>query len=176
MFTSRAEHRLLLRQDNADLRLTEIGAAIGLASPLRVDRLRAKRAMIEQARRDLDAARVDHVSLSEWLKRPDFHWEHLPEAYHALPPEVAQQVETDIKYAGYIAREQLQIEKALASEEKPIPLWLDFDSVHGLKTEARAKLKAIRPRTFGQAARISGINPSDIALLLVWSKRGAPVS
>ena len=176
MFTSRAEHRLLLRQDNADLRLTEIGAGIGLASPLRVDRLRAKRAAIDQARRDLDAAKIDHLPLAEWLKRPDFHWEHLPAAFHALPPEVAQQVETDIKYAGYIAREHLQIEKALASEEKPIPPWLDFDSVHGLKTEARAKLKAIRPRTFGQAARISGINPSDIALLLVWSKRGAPVA
>jgi len=172
MFTSRAEHRLLLRQDNADLRLTELGGAIGLASPLRVERLRAKQAAIAETRQTLQAEKVDRVPLAEWLKRPDFHWENLPPAWQAIPSEVAFQVETDIKYAGYIDREYAQIEKTRQVEEKPIPEWLDFDTVHGLKAEARHKLKTIRPRTFGQAARISGINPSDIALLLVWSKRG----
>jgi tRNA uridine 5-carboxymethylaminomethyl modification enzyme len=172
MFTSRAEHRLLLRQDNADLRLTELGGAIGLASPLRVERLRAKQAAIAEARQTLQAEKVDRLPLAEWLKRPDFHWENLPPAWQGIAPEVAFQVETDIKYAGYIDREYAQIEKTRQVEEKLIPEWLDFDTVHGLKAEARHKLKTIRPRTFGQAARISGINPSDIALLLVWSKRG----
>jgi len=172
MFTSRAEHRLLLRQDNADLRLTEIGAEIGLASPRRLEKLRAKRASIEEVKARLDAVKVDHQPLSAWLKRPDYDWAKLPEEFASVPDDVAVQIETDIKYAGYIARENLQIEKARASEEKEIPAWLDYDAVYGLKTEARAKLKAIRPRTFGQAARISGINPSDIALLLVWTKRG----
>jgi len=176
MFTSRAEHRLLLGQDNADLRLTEIGAAVGLASPARVAKLREKRAQIEEVRAALAATKLDRDGLNQplsvWLKRPDYDWSHLPEAFRSVSDDVAAQVETDIKYAGYVDRERLQIEKARASEEKAIPDWLDYDAVHGLKTEARAKLKAIRPRTFGQAARISGINPSDIALLLVWTKRG----
>ncbi|SDT93354.1 tRNA uridine 5-carboxymethylaminomethyl modification enzyme [Verrucomicrobium sp. GAS474] len=176
MFTSRAEHRLLLRQDNADLRLTEIGAEIGLASPRRVEKLREKRARIESARAELAATKLDRDGLNQplsvWLKRPDYDWSHLPEAFRSIPDDVAVQIETEIKYAGYIDRERLQIEKARASEEKEIPAWLDYDAIQGLKTEARAKLKAIAPRTFGQAARMSGINPSDIALLLVWTKRG----
>ena len=174
MFTSRAEHRLLLRQDNADLRLTELGAAIGLATPLRLERVRAKQVAIAETRQGLDATKIARLALSEWLKRPDFTWASLPEAWQNVSGEVAHQIETDIKYAGYIDREQAHLEKVRDVAEKAIPEWLDFDSVHGLKTEARHKLKTIRPRTFGQAGRISGINPSDIALLLVWSKRGKP--
>ncbi|MDE1170330.1 MAG: tRNA uridine-5-carboxymethylaminomethyl(34) synthesis enzyme MnmG [Verrucomicrobium sp.] len=172
MFTSRAEHRLLLRQDNADLRLTELGAGIGLASPLRLERVQEKKRQIAAARAGLEENKKERITLASWLKRPDFSWQDLPEPWRGLPIDVAHQIETDIKYAGYVEREQAQIAKAKAGEEKPIPPWLDFDQVHGLKAEARHKLKTIRPRTFGQAARISGINPSDIALLMVWSKRG----
>jgi tRNA uridine 5-carboxymethylaminomethyl modification enzyme len=120
----------------------------------------------------LRAERIEHVSLADWLKRPEFFWANLPETYRSVDPEAAQQVETEIKYAGYIGREMELIAKTRDLEDQPIPLWLDYDVVQGLKTEARNKLKSIQPRTFGQAGRISGINPSDISLLMVWSKRG----
>jgi len=172
MFTSRAEYRLLLRQDNADIRLTEKGAAIGLAGAERWQRVLHKRAEVDLWKGKLNQLRIGTTLYSDLLKRPDFGWLDLPEEFQQVPTEVAEQVETDIKYAGYISRETAQIERAKDHEETLIPDWVDYQKIQGLKTEARLKLTDIRPRTFGQAARISGINPVDIAILSVWIRRG----
>jgi tRNA uridine 5-carboxymethylaminomethyl modification enzyme len=172
MFTSRAEHRLSLRHDNADLRLTEIGAEVGLASPERVRKLHEKQAAIAETLKLLEATKREGQSWTHLLKRPDVAWVDLPSPFQAVDADVASQLETEIKYAGYLKREQAHIERGRADEDRTIPDWLDFDTVPGLKAEARVKLKKIRPRTFGQAARISGINPTDVALLQVHTKRG----
>lgn len=173
MFTSRAEYRLLLRQDNADLRLTERGAEIGLASPERLDRVREKKRRIAELKEILHRERRAGESLAQWLKHPESSWAGLPEVFHVEQPEIAEQVETDIKYAGYIERELAAIERARTQEGREIPDWVDYQQIRGLKTEARQKLEQIRPRTLGQASRISGINPTDLALLAIHIKKGA---
>ena len=172
MFTSRAEHRLSLRHDNADLRLTEIGAELGLASPERLGKLRQKQGALAETRRLLETLKQDGQTWAHLLKRPDVTWADLPSPFLDIDADVASQLETEIKYAGYLKREEAHIERNRADEDRTIPDWLDFDSVPGLKAEARVKLKKIQPRTFGQAARISGINPTDVALLQVHTKRG----
>ena len=172
MFTSRAEYRLLLRQDNADLRLTKLGAKIGLVDAERVRRVNEKLGNIETLKSKLQQSRVNGSPLADLLKRPEFSWENLPEEFLTANDEVAAQVETDIKYAGYIARELAQIERTKTQEETRIPDWIDYTKIQGLKTEARMKLSEVRPLTYGQAARVSGINPADIAILSVWIKRG----
>ena len=172
MFTSRAEHRLSLRHDNADLRLTPIGADVGLASPERRRKLEAKLENLERTRHSLATTKQDGRSWLELLKRPQISWSDLPEAFAGIDPEVAAQIETEVKYEGYLKREQAHIERNRADESRTIPAWIDFDRVPGLKAEARVKLKSIQPRTFGQAGRISGINPTDVALLQIHAKRG----
>jgi tRNA uridine 5-carboxymethylaminomethyl modification enzyme len=172
MFTSRAEYRLLLRQDNADLRLTERGAALGLASPERLARTQAKKRRIAELKDLLARERRDGESLAHWLKKPGNQWSGLPEKFHVEHPDIAEQVETDLKYAGYIDRELAAIERAKANEDRLIPDWVNYDEIHGLKTEARIKLQQIRPRSFGQAARISGINPTDLSLVAIYVKKG----
>jgi tRNA uridine 5-carboxymethylaminomethyl modification enzyme len=172
MFTSRAEHRLSLRHDNADLRLTAIGGEVGLASRARVEQLQSKLQQIEDVRFQLISNKIDNQSWAHRLKRPDTTWADLPEPFQRVAPEVATQLETEIKYAGYLKREEVHIARNQAHETKPIPDWFDFDLIPGLKAEARAKLKKIRPRTFAQAGRISGINPTDISLLQIHAKRG----
>jgi tRNA uridine 5-carboxymethylaminomethyl modification enzyme len=172
MFTSRAEYRLLLRQDNADLRLTKRGAEIGLANAERVRRVNEKLENIETLKSKLRQTRVNGLLLAELLKRPEISWENLPEEFQTANDEITTQVETDIKYAGYIARELAQIERSKTQEETRIPDWVDYSKIQGLKTEARVKLDEVRPLTFGQATRVSGINPADIAILSVWIKRG----
>ena len=172
MFTSRAEYRLLLRQDNADLRLTERGGELGLASAERVCRVREKRAQIENCRAGLASTRREGKTLEEWLRRPEITWNDLPEAFQRVPSEVAESVEADIKYSGYITRDLERIGTMKEMESREIPEGFNYEKVIGIKKEARQKLSEIRPRTFGQAARIAGVNPSDISALAVWATRG----
>jgi tRNA uridine 5-carboxymethylaminomethyl modification enzyme len=172
MFTSRAEHRLSLRHDNADLRLTAIGRDLGLASPARDAKWATKEKKLADLRQLLATTKHDGQPVLQLLKRPTVAWADLPAPFAEVDPEIATVLETEIKYDGYLRREAAHIERSRADEDRGIPAWLDFDAVPGLKAEARAKLKKIQPRTFGQAARISGINPSDVALLHVHTRRG----
>ncbi|MGF1677618.1 MAG: tRNA uridine-5-carboxymethylaminomethyl(34) synthesis enzyme MnmG [Candidatus Methylacidiphilales bacterium] len=172
MFTSRAEYRLLLRQDNADLRLTERGHEIGLVDSDRLARVKEKRSEAERLTLELETIWHEGKTWAKWLRMPEHDWSFLPEVYHNTPEDIATEVLTSIKYAGYIERELHQIARQRELEEKTIPAWVDYDVIKGLKNEARIKLKTITPRSFGQASRISGITPSDLSLLAVYVKRG----
>ncbi|KTD11648.1 glucose-inhibited division protein A [Legionella gratiana] len=192
MFTSRAEYRLLLREDNADLRLTEKGKELGLVGETRWHHFSAKREAIESTQSQLRNTwvRVSHNEMltdilvnpmqhdtraSEFLKRPEINYYHLlkledlnlPE----LPPEVSEQVEIQNKYAGYIERQQQDIEKMRKQENTLLPDWLDYNDVTGLSHEVIQKLTKIKPTTLAQAARISGVTPAALSLLLVHLKK-----
>jgi tRNA uridine 5-carboxymethylaminomethyl modification enzyme len=171
MFTSRAEHRLLLRQDNADLRLSEIGHQIGLLPERLYQRVRAKRDGIETELNRLRSAFQAGQSLEQLLRRPEVTYATLPGRRDDLDPEVALQVEIAVKYQGYIQRQQAEVAKTRSLEDAAIPTALDYANVYGLGTEARAKLTKVRPATIGQAGRISGVSPADIGILLVHLKR-----
>jgi tRNA uridine 5-carboxymethylaminomethyl modification enzyme len=172
MFTSRAEHRLLLRQDNADFRLTPRGREAGLVDARRWQPFEEKRAALTSLESEAPRMRLDGAELIRWLKRSDC-------AYTALPPamrngyrdEIWEQFETNLKYAGYIAREQLAIDKAEAGQAVSLPPELDYATLPGLRREARQKLGEVRPLTFGQAARISGITPADLAIVQIWLRK-----
>ena len=171
MFTSRAEHRLALRHDNADRRLTPVAERFGLAEPVRVDRLNRKLVEIEAAMTTLASHRVEGVTLADLLKRPEVTWKDCLEILPALssvPHEVALQIENDIRYSGYLRVEQRRIERRKQHGEKPIPEEFDYERVRHLRAEAREKLEQIRPRTLSQAGRVSGITPSDLALILLY--------
>ncbi len=170
MFTSRAEHRLALRHDNADRRLTPVATRLGLAEPGRVARLEAKTAGIEAALAALAVHRVGGTPLLDMLKRPEWSWDDCVAANPALaavPPDVAQQVERDIRYAGYVALDRERIERQRKHAGRPIPEGFDYAAVRHLRAEAREQLARIRPRTLGQAGRVSGITPADLALVLI---------
>ena len=171
MFTSRAEYRLLLRQDNADLRLSGLGHEVGLLPERNYKKFRTKQESIEIEIKRLQSMYYANDSLLKILSRPEVSYKDLPNRNDSLPEEVVQQVEIAIKYAGYIERQETEVEKFKNLEDKQIPGTFDFSSVPSLCLEARQKLSKIRPTTIGQAARISGVSPADISLLMVWLKR-----
>ena len=176
MFTSRAEYRLLLRQDNADLRLSGLGREIGLLPERHARKLEAKQAAIETELARLEKSRVGAETLAQLLRRPEMTYANLPNRNEELPEEVIQQVEFFLKYEGYIARQEIEVAKLKSLEDKQIPTWMDYSKVPSLRTEARQKLTKIQPATLGQASRISGVSPSDIGILMVWLKQGAPAN
>jgi tRNA uridine 5-carboxymethylaminomethyl modification enzyme len=173
MFTSRAEYRLTLRQDNADIRLSALGGEIGLLPSRNVQKLRAKLEAIEVEHIRLAQNRVGTDTLEQMLRRPEVRHRDLPSAGPQLDEEIIQQVEINVKYAGYIERQDLEVARFRSLEDKQIPASFDYAVVHSLRTEARQKLSKIRPATIGQASRISGVSPSDIGVIMVWLKRGA---
>jgi tRNA uridine 5-carboxymethylaminomethyl modification enzyme len=170
MFTSRAEHRLALRHDNADRRLTPLAAELGLAEPERVTRLAEKTAGIEAAVALLAGTRVEGVTLFDRLKRPEVGWDDCLAALPALadvPPDVSEQVENDIRYAGYVKVERERIERQRSVASRPIPPGFEYANVRHLRAEAREQLERIQPQTLGQAGRVRGITPADLTLVLV---------
>ncbi len=171
MFTSRAEYRLLLRQDNADTRLSELGHQIGLLPEQNYRKFSEKQRMIVEETRRLEQTRCGSDTLAQLLRRPEITYENLPGKDAALDGEVARQVEIAIKYEGYIDRQQAEVNKFKNLESKDIPVSFDYSVVPSLRLEARQKLIKIRPATIGQASRISGVSPADISILMVWLKR-----
>ena len=171
MFTSRAEYRLLLRQDNADLRLSELGHKIGLLPENSYQRFVEKRRAICKELDRLDHTRYNGETLSQILRHPEVTYQNLPGRDVNLSDEITQQVEVTTKYAGYIERQAIEIEALKSAEEKSIPPAFDYTSVPGLRLEARQKLAKICPLSIGQASRISGVSPADISILMVWLKR-----
>lgn len=190
MMTSRAEYRLILRQDNADLRLTEIGYQIGLIDQARYDHLLEKRKMIDEeikrlenttvgSSEDVNNELIKHGStplnsgtnLAELIKRPELDYESIRDIdknRKELPKEVTDQVTINIKYEGYIKRQLRQVEQYKKLENKRIPEEIDYNEVNSLRIEAKQKLSQIRPISVGQASRISGVSPADISVLLVY--------
>jgi tRNA uridine 5-carboxymethylaminomethyl modification enzyme len=170
MFTSRAEYRILLRQDNADRRLTPLAHERGLVGSDRWNLLNQKVAEIERVAALLDRTTIEGMSLSKFLRRPEVSWKdvvaRLPELT-AVDALVAEQVAIDLKYAGYVARQQTEIERQSRLSEKRIPDSFRYDTISQLRAEAREKLSRVRPRNLSQASRISGITPADVALLIV---------
>ena len=173
MFTSRAEYRLLLRQDNADLRLSRLGHDIGLLPTRNFKLFIAKETAINDEIHRLFTTYLYRNSLAKILCRPELSYNDLPNNNPHLNAEVVQQVEISIKYSGYVARQETEVARVKNLDEKLIPETFDFASVPSLRLEARQKLSKIRPRTLGQAGRISGVSPADISILLIWLKRGA---
>ena len=178
MFTSRAEYRLMLREDNADLRLTDIGRRLGLVSDHRWNAFNRKRDAIARDAERLKSLYVrvsadsqEKSSAYELLRRPGVHYRDLG-LDTGLDVAVTEQVEIQAKYEGYIARQREEVKRNAGLESLALPAAIDYREVRGLSTEAQQKLERHRPETLGQAARISGITPAAISLLLVHLKRG----
>lgn len=189
VLTSRAEYRLLLRQDNADLRMMDTGHAIGLVSDERYKKFLEKKKMIEDEIRRLESVKITPTAkinkalekletavlnspstLAELLKRPELDYkklEILDEHRKELPAEVIEQVEISTAYEGYIKRQIAQVEQFKKMENKRIPEDINYDEIYGLGFEAREKLKKIKPLSIGQASRIAGVNPSDITVMMI---------
>jgi tRNA uridine 5-carboxymethylaminomethyl modification enzyme len=174
MFTSRAEHRLLLRHDNADIRLSGTAEAAGLISPGFLSRTRAKREKVATLRHQLENTHTADGSLAKWLRRPESSWESFESDLKAsFDPAIWELVEIDVKYEGYIRRQGDLVEKTKRADDKKIPPNMDYLQISGLKREAQTKLQSVQPLTLGQAGRISGITPADISLLAVWLEKSS---
>jgi tRNA uridine 5-carboxymethylaminomethyl modification enzyme len=172
MFTSRAEYRLLLRQDNADLRLTPKAAEVGLVSGERVRRVEEKQSAMLRADHWVRQAVHEGVKLDQWLRRSENTWEALPEALlQEFSLELWSLIETDFKYEGHLGRQRIQIERMARQEGRRLPGSLDYTTIRGLKKEAQVRFSEIRPATLGQAGRIPGITPADVAMLIVWLEK-----
>ncbi|NQW99439.1 tRNA uridine-5-carboxymethylaminomethyl(34) synthesis enzyme MnmG [bacterium] len=172
MFTSRAEYRLLLRQDNADIRLTPRAAEIGLARGERVRRVEEKLAGLAEADPWVRQAVHEGVKLDQWFRRCENSWESLPdELRKKFHVELWPLIETNFKYEGHLGRQQTQIDRMSRQEGKRLPADLDYTSIRGLKKEAQVRFTEIRPTTLGQAGRIPGITPADLGMLLVWLEK-----
>jgi len=172
MFTSRAEYRLLLRQDNADLRLTPKAAEVGLTSGERVRRVEEKLVGMERAGRWVRQAVHEGLKLDQWFRRSENSWEMLPG--HLLAEfhvELWALIETDFKYEGHLGRQRTQIARMARQEGRRVPEDLDYTTIRGLKKEAQVRFAEIRPATLGQAGRIPGITPADVAMLVVWLEK-----
>ena len=172
MFTSRAEYRLRLRQDNADMRLTEKAIKLGLVCSYREKSYRNKKAGIEELLEKLTTIVYEGTPLNLWLRRPENKAEALPvEIQQGYSSEIWSTIETDLKFEGYLKREELQIQRAKKQEERKIPDDIDYKKVPSLSSEARQKLAEFTPSSLRQASRISGITPADIDVLTLWLER-----
>ena len=172
MFTSRAEYRLRLRQDNCDIRLTDKALDIGMACEHRRESFLGKKAALKALHEEATRIQQDGIPLNQWLKRTENTPLKLPtELLAQYPAEIWGLVETDLKYEGYLRREQDQIDRQRQQEENTIPSGIDYDAIPSMRLEARQKLRDYSPGTLGQASRISGITPADISVLSVWMRK-----
>jgi tRNA uridine 5-carboxymethylaminomethyl modification enzyme len=172
VFTSRAEYRLLLRQDNADLRLSRIGFELGLLPKEHFSEVQIKAEAIARELARLAATRHGSLTLAQILRRSEVRYQDLPSRDDSLSAEVTKQIEVEVKYSGYLARQETEIEMMRSREVMLIPSFIDYGAIQNLRLEARQNLSKALPSTLGEAARIPGVSPADVSALMIWLRRG----